>query len=84
MTDRDPEDPQREEDLDEPIRSLAELREQPGPDFLERIRSRIDRRETASHLVTLSWLGLATVLVEFAWLAGSAFGSKDTSNGDSA
>ena len=61
----DPEDLNDDADLGAPIEELRLLDEVPSRGFVSRIRNRLRRRALSSQMVTLSWTGLATVMLEF-------------------
>lgn len=69
------------EQPDEPIRILGELGEDPAPDFIERFRATIHRREMAAQFVDLSWSGVAVVLVEIIRMVAGLFSTGDRTNG---
>lgn len=54
---------------DSPVEELADFSLADDPVFYERVRRSIQRRETASHLVSLGSVGFLTVLLEFFQLA---------------
>ncbi len=68
------------QDAEHPIVELADLREQPSPGFLARIRGSIDRRRLGSDLAELGWKGLVAVLVEFIDFALQLVGGRPTDN----
>jgi hypothetical protein len=54
-----------EENLGEPIRSLADLREPAPPGLLGRVRNSIQRRQLAADVADLSLLGPIKVFFEY-------------------
>lgn len=86
MTARNPGDPHSgstpDEEPEEPIDLLAKLGEKPGPKFIEGVRNKIYRRETAAQLTEFSWFGLCAVAVEFARMITSPFASRDQPTGN--
>ena len=61
----DPENLNDDTDLGEPIEELRLLEELPSVSFVARLRNSLQRRALGSQMVTLSWTGLATVMLEF-------------------
>ena len=53
------------DDAGEPVRELADLREQPSPQFVEQVLGVIDARQTATQAVEMSWWGVTGLLMEF-------------------
>ncbi len=57
---------EREEtDLGKPVALLAELREEPSPDFVHRLWGRIERRRLGGQLTEMSWSGAISMFVEY-------------------
>lgn len=65
------------QDTGEPIAELAELAAPIPAGFMERVRRRIDRRETGSQVLSLTWYGAAAVFFEFLRFFFEPFESKD-------
>lgn len=60
-------------DLGDPIVELKELGEDPKAGFVSRLINSLRRRDLSAQLVTLSWTGLGTVLLEFLQALFSVF-----------
>ena len=71
------------EDLGEPIAELRQLAEAPSAGFLGRVRASLRRREIGSHLVSLGWSGLGTVVLEFVRMIHALFQDKPNDRGGS-
>ena len=67
-------------DREEPVEGLKELEAAAAPpEFLQRIRGKIDRRRTSAHRLALSWHVPRSILWEIAQLAAAfpaAFGAS--------
>ena len=61
------------EDLGAPIAELRLLDEAPSSGFLGRLLGSLRRRDLSSQIVTLSWDGFGTVVLEFVKVIFSAF-----------
>lgn len=74
--------PDDDDDLDEPIPILKELEQETSPAFLNRLRGKIDRRLTASQVISFSWQLPKTVIIELARMFGQVVKSVgDSRNG---
>ena len=71
------------EDLGAPIAELRLLDEAPSAGFLGRLLGSLRRRDLSSQLVTLSWDGFGTVLLEFLNVIFSSFDPSARKNGGS-
>ena len=71
--------PGSDHEAEQRIRVLADQEHQTSPDFMRRVRSRIDRRASTSQFASYSWYLPRTVLIEIAGMLGHflrAFGAK--------
>lgn len=68
-------------DLGEPIAELRDLEEVPSAGFLGRLRNSLRRRALGAQVATLSWTGLATVVVEFIRVIFSIFETNQRDEG---
>ena len=67
------------ENGDRPIRVLRDQEQSPSPDFMGKVRRRIDRRTSASQFASYSWHLPKIILMELTRLIGhfvSAFGTR--------
>ena len=71
------------EDLGQPIEELRTLEELPSSGFLSQLLNLVRRRDLNSQLVTLSWSGLGTVVLEYTRMLFSIFDSSPHDRGDS-
>jgi len=69
------------EDLGEPIEELRLLDEVPSTGFATRLRNALRRRNLSSQMVTLSWTGLGTVILEFFQVMFSIFETNERDEG---
>lgn len=65
-----------DDDLGEPIRQLGLLAVPPAPGFVERVRSRIERRRLGSHVVGLAWYGPILIFLELLAMLFEALGPR--------
>ena len=52
-------------DTGEPIAMLSSVELDPGGQFVQRLRSRIDRLETSNQFLAVAWYGPQIVVLEF-------------------
>jgi hypothetical protein len=74
--------PDDDDETGEPIAILAGLQQDPSPNFLGRIRNKINRRATVSSMVAIGWHLPKLILIEFLDLIFHAFGSNNPHKGD--
>jgi hypothetical protein len=68
---------------DEPIGELRGLSVEPSPSFAERLRRRIERRETSNHLLVVAWHVPLAVLLAFLEMTFSLLSPKPGDRGGS-
>ena len=61
----------------EPVRELAELREEPGPRFLGGVLDGINTRQTGARAVELAWWGVSGLIMELLDTLFHAIGVRD-------
>ena len=69
---------------DRPIRVLRDHEHETGPDFMARVRRKIDRRTTAGQFASYTWHLPKTVVFELTGILGFLFssisGKRDSSS----
>lgn len=61
----------------EPVRELAELREEPSDHFLGHVMDGINARQTSARAVEMSWWGVTHLLLELIDSLFQAIGVRD-------
>ena len=74
---RSPAEPER----DDPISELRELSIDPPAGFTDRLRRRIERRETSNHALWFSWYLPGAVLLAFLEMLFAVFGFSRSDGG---
>lgn len=80
-----PENPGGEESLEtgEPIEALSGLIEEPAPEFMNRVRNRINRKVLAVQVTDLSWTAPILIFMEWLRMFMEWFGSSSDESGGS-
>ena len=82
MTDTPFEDRGRDPVAGEPVEQLAELREDPSPEFIGQILDGINARQTTTQVLEIQWWGITHLLGEIADTLFRALGLREDSDGD--
>jgi len=77
-----PIDPAARDDAGEPVRELAELREEPSDRFLHQVMDGINARQTSARALELSWWGVTHLILELIDSLFQAIGVKDERRDD--
>jgi hypothetical protein len=60
----------------EPIAALADLTRQPSPNFVSRVRRKVERRTVTGQFLSLAWHLPASVLMEVVKMIFESFGPR--------
>jgi hypothetical protein len=70
------------QDPGEPIAELRDLSMETGPDFMDRVRRKIERRSLVSSFLDVAWLVPILILIEFFGMLFQSFGGGGKRRGD--
>jgi hypothetical protein len=66
----------------EPVAELAQLREEPSPEFLGHVLDGINARQTSTQALEMHWWGITQLIGEIADTLFRALGLREDSPGD--
>ncbi len=69
------------QDAGEPIAELRDLSQETEPDFIDRLRRRIERRSMASSFMDVAWIMPVLIFFEFVSMVFESFGSGTKGGG---
>jgi len=69
------------DDAGEPVRELAELRQEPSDRFLGQVLDGINSRQTTARALEMSWWGITGLVLELVDALFQAVGGRDDRHG---